>query len=132
MSDSGATPVGQRPAAESGFTAVRFEHTSRFVSPLEELRVSLAVTTYQAGKLAIIGTHQGEISISIYNFEQAMGLALTPDGIAVGTKRQIWALTCPPGLGCKDSARRHDACFLTRREKGHLRRVCRSPSIGRI
>src|SRR4051812_29803782 len=34
-----------------GYTAVNYEHTPNFVPLLEELGVSLLVTTYQAGKL---------------------------------------------------------------------------------
>lgn len=115
MSDSGTKSDGPQPPAESGFTAVRYEHTSGFVPLLAELNISLVVTTYQAGKLLAIGTHQGGISISFHNFEQAMGLALTPDGIAVGTKRQVWYLRAAPELAAKIAPPgKYDACFLTR------------------
>lgn len=105
----------QTPAAEPGLTAVRYEHTNSFTGLLDQLNVSLLVTTYQAGKLVAIGTHQGAVSISFHNFEQVMGLALVPDGVAVGAKRQVWYLRSAPDLAERIApAGKHDACFLTR------------------
>ena len=67
---------------------------------LGQLGVSLLVSTYQAGKVVAVGVAQGELTLSFHNFERAMGLAVTPDGIAVGARAQVWFLhgapTSPP------------------------------------
>lgn len=95
--------------------AVNFEHTPNFVGLLEQLGVSLLVSTYQAGKLLAIGTSGGAIAISFYNFEQAMGVAVKPGRIAVGARRQIWFLRAAPDIAPRvEPAGKYDACFLTR------------------
>jgi len=110
------TPEPSRPPdPASGMTAVRYEYTSGLVPLLEQLNISLLVTTYQAGRLLAVGTHQGTISIGFHNFEQVMGLAVKPDCIAVGTRRQIWLLWSAPALAPRvETVGKHDGCFLTR------------------
>jgi uncharacterized protein (TIGR03032 family) len=102
-------------AAEGDTTAVNYEHTAGFVGLLESLGVSLLVSTYQAGKLLTVGTHQGKIALSFHNFEQAMGVAVKPGVIAVGTRRQVWFLRSAPDIAAQvEPAGQHDACYLTR------------------
>jgi uncharacterized protein (TIGR03032 family) len=82
---------------------------------LSQLGVSLLVSTYQAGKVVAVGVTQGELNLSYHNFERAMGLAVKPDGIAVGARAQVWFLKSAPDLASRvEPAGRHDACFLTR------------------
>jgi uncharacterized protein (TIGR03032 family) len=60
---------------------------------LRHLNASVLVSTYQAGKLAVISPHAApsdKLSLSFSNFDQPMGLAVAPDRLAVGTRRQIW------------------------------------------
>ncbi len=86
------TEKPQAPASAPTATAVSFEHSTNLGQLLSQLGVSLVVSTYQAGKLITVGTHDGAVDIRFHHFEQAMGIARTPKGIAVGTKRQIWFL----------------------------------------
>jgi uncharacterized protein (TIGR03032 family) len=96
-------------------TAVDFNHTGNLASLLQQLSVSILVSTYQAGKVLAIGQHQGNLQIRFHHFEQAMGMARTPTGIAIGSKRQIWFLSA-----ARDMARRvqpegtYDCAFLAR------------------
>lgn len=55
--------------------------------------VSLAVSTYQAGKLFLVG-HQpdGRLTLFERTFERAMGLAVIEQSIWMATKFQIWRL----------------------------------------
>ncbi|HKB05519.1 MAG TPA: TIGR03032 family protein [Gemmataceae bacterium] len=94
---------------------VRHEYSRAFPPLLGQLGVSLLVTTYQAGKVVAVGTHQGELTLTYHNFERAMGLAVRPDCLAVGARAQIWYLRSAPDLAARvEPAGRHDACFLTR------------------
>lgn len=112
---SPAAPAAPAVAPAAGMTAVHYEHTPNFVSLLEQLGVSLWVTTYQAGKLLAVGAHGGAIHISFHNFEQAMGLAVRPDRIAVGSRRQIWTLRAAPDLAPRvQPAGKYDGCYLAR------------------
>jgi len=111
--DTGSAPPGGNgvpPARE-----VRHEDTRNLPALLSQLGASLLVSTYQAGKVVAVGAHQGELTLSYHNFERAMGLAVTPDGIAVGARAQVWFLRSAPDLVAQvESGGRHDACFLTR------------------
>lgn len=94
---------------------VRHEYTHSLPPLLDQLGVSLLVSTYQAGKVVAVGVADGELILSYHNFERAMGLAVRPDGIAVAARAQIWHLRGAPDHAPRiEPAGRHDACFLTR------------------
>lgn len=94
---------------------VRHEYSRALPPLLSQLGASLLVSTYQAGKVVAVGVHQGELTLSYHNFERAMGLAVTPDGLAVGARAQVWFLQSTPKLAAHvEPDGRHDACFLTR------------------
>ncbi len=109
MSDPSSS--GRTPA----LTPVRYEHTHSFPGLLERLRVCLLVSTYQAGKLLVLGAPQGALACTFHGFEQVMGIAASPARVAVGTRRQIWFLRNAPDLAARvKPAGKHDACYLTR------------------
>jgi uncharacterized protein (TIGR03032 family) len=113
MTSAAAPAAAARPS--ENLTAVDFQHTGNLVSVLEQLGVSLLVSTYQAGKVLSIGIHQGKLDIRFHHFEQAMGLARTPTGLAIGSRRQIWILPAAPDLAPRvQPAGQFDSCFLTR------------------
>ena len=119
------TPVADAPPPEEAVAPeergapatreVRHEYTPTLPSLLNQLGVSLLVSTYQAGKVVAVGVAEGELTLSYHNFERAMGLAVRPDRIAVGARAQIWFLNSAADLARRvEPAGRHDACFLTR------------------
>ncbi len=94
---------------------VRFEYSPQLPSILEHIKSSILITTYQAGKLLVLGTHQGKLKISFLDYDQPMGVAVRPDRLAVGTRRQMHFLV--PGhetLGPPGHERLHDGCFVPR------------------
>src|SRR3977135_2339529 len=95
---------------------VRYEVSRDFVPILAESGASLLVSTYQAGKLVVVGTDQGKLTLSFHNFEQAMGLALSREMIAVGTRYQVWLLAREAGMAAQlDRGHAYDDCYLARR-----------------
>ena len=94
---------------------VRFEYSREFPSVLEHLRAALVVSTYQAGKLVVVGVHEGQLRFGFHSFDRVMGVAVGPRQVAVGTRRQIYFLQAShelsPGV---EPAGTHDACWLTR------------------
>ncbi|MGK0435184.1 MAG: hypothetical protein ACJA0V_004343, partial [Planctomycetota bacterium] len=80
--------------------AFRYVHSGNFPGLLEQLRLSLAVTTYQAGKLMIVRSAGGKLSTLLRSFERPMGLALSEnlDRMVVGTRRTIWTLRSAPEI----------------------------------
>ena len=68
---------------------VRYEFTPILADILSHLKCSLMVTTYQAGKLLVLGVHNGTLKISFSNYDQPMGLAISGDRLAIGTRKQM-------------------------------------------
>ncbi len=94
---------------------VRYEHTRDFPAILAQLGCSVLVSTYQAGKLVVLGTHEGQLKLSFHNFTQAMGVAVHGQRIAVGGLNQVWFLRSTPSIAARAEPRgTHDACYLVR------------------
>jgi uncharacterized protein (TIGR03032 family) len=99
----------------SAFREVRYECSQSMIGLLADQRATLLVSTYQAGKLAAIGVHRGELTIGFHNFERPMGVARSECSLAVGTHRQIWLLDEAPHLAPRiEPAERYQTCFLAR------------------
>ena len=63
----------------------------QFVSWLAEQQVSLAFTTYQAGKLFQIGLKpDGQMSVSERTYNRCMGLCADDDGLWMSTLTQLY------------------------------------------
>lgn len=94
---------------------LRSQHTTNLPALLEQLGVSLLVTTYQAGKLVLLRADGDKVNTHFRDLPRPMGLAADHTRLAVGTAQEIrqyrnLAPVCrrlePPG--------RHDACYLPR------------------
>lgn len=72
--------------------ATNFSHSHGFPDLLAELNSSLLVSTYQAGQLCSFGMHQGKLHVALDSFSVAMGIALHPRKVAVGSRGMIWFL----------------------------------------
>ncbi len=98
---------------------VEHEYTLNWSPILRHLGASLLISTYQAGKVVVVsqGLRPDELDIRLtcHNFERAMGVAVAPGRIAVGTRSLVWILRDAPNLAPQlDPPGTHDACFLTR------------------
>jgi uncharacterized protein (TIGR03032 family) len=105
-----------QPEQEKPPTAreVNYEHSLNLAPLLEHLRVTLLVSTYQAGKLVVVSAREGKPDFAFHSFERAMGVAARPDRLAVGARAQIWLLRSAPDIAARLAARGYDACYLTR------------------
>ena len=95
------------------YREVRFEYTPLLPEILQHLNVSLLVTTYQAGKLLVLGVHEGKMVISFLDYDQPMGLAISPQRLAIGTRRQMHFLV-PAHETLRASPTTHNGCFVPR------------------
>lgn len=101
-----------RPTDESG-TEVRFRHSPSLVEVLKQTGCSLLVSTYQAGQLMAVGVAGDQLNFSFRRFDQAMGVAVGAERMAVGSKGQIWFLEDHSELAPRiPPAGRFDRCFL--------------------
>src|SRR5207244_4077143 len=111
------TPAEPAPPAEPAAktSEVRYQYAPQLAPILDHLKSSLLVSTYQAGKLVVVSAEHAALKLSFHNFERAMGLAVRPGRIAVGSNAVVWFLRDAPELAPRvEPAGTHDACFLTR------------------
>lgn len=94
---------------------VRFRYSPSFPEVLRQLRCTLLVSTYQAGKLIAIGRTDQGLQLSLHEFDQAMGIAVAPKTIAVGARGQVWFLTDNSHLAPMIQPQGvYDRCYLPR------------------
>jgi uncharacterized protein (TIGR03032 family) len=111
------SPTTQAPdrSAVDDPKPLRAVHTANFPTLLRQLGVSLLVTTYQAGKLVLVREEGDHLNTHFRAFQAPMGMALTGDRLAVGTRIQVWEFVDVPAVTSRlDPPGRHDACFLPR------------------
>lgn len=98
-------------------------HTNTFAQILNQYGLSLAVTTYQAGKLVLLRPEMRSgspvVNTHFRNFRKPMGFAIERGRFTLGTTSEIWEFQDLPAVARKlntsDSAMPSDAVFLPRR-----------------
>jgi uncharacterized protein (TIGR03032 family) len=94
---------------------IAFEHSSQFVPLLGHLGCSLLVSTYAAGKVVAVGVDDQQLRLGFSNFQQAMGIAVGPNGLAIGGPNLIWLLADARSLAAKiEPANHFDRAYLAR------------------
>jgi uncharacterized protein (TIGR03032 family) len=126
MTDSHTTSA---PDAASSTTTddkppppLRSVHTNTFAQILDRLGISLAVTTYQAGKLVLLRAERREgdpvVNTHFRGFQKPMGFAWERGRFALGTANEIREFHDIPAVARKldppESVTRHDSAFLPR------------------
>ncbi|MGL5080428.1 MAG: TIGR03032 family protein [Microcoleaceae cyanobacterium] len=94
---------------------LRSVHTTNFPVILSQLGISLAVSTYQAGKVILVRAVDDTLNTHFRLFNRPMGLAGNQEKLAIGTAFQIIDLRNVPDAAAKlEPAGKHDACYLPR------------------
>jgi uncharacterized protein (TIGR03032 family) len=93
---------------------VNYEYTLNLAPLVEHLRVTILISTYQAGKLVVVSARDGKPDFAFHSFERAMGVAVGPDRLAVGARALIWQLRSAPDIAARLAPRGYDACYLAR------------------
>lgn len=94
---------------------LRSRHTETFPALLARLGVSVAVTTYQAGKLVLLRADGDRVNTHFRDLRRPMGLAADATRLAVGTALEVRQYrNLPPACRHLDPPGRHDACFVPR------------------
>lgn len=113
--------IGAPNPADVPLTSV---HTSSMLNVLEELRLSVLISTYQAGKLIVVRSEGQTVNTHFRAFHVPMGIALRNQRLAIGTKRHVWEFQNQPDVAPKlpKAARPHDACYMPRARHltGHI------------
>ena len=105
-------PAESSPSVNAPLRSI---HTDNFSAILQELGVSLLVTTYQAGKLVVLRPDGDRLNTHFRGFNKPMGLAVDGDRMAIGTSVEIWEYHNAPAVARQlEPVGSHDACFLPR------------------
>jgi uncharacterized protein (TIGR03032 family) len=85
-----ATTPASAPIAPVASLDFSSEHTTSFPEVLDALGITIAVSTYQAGKLILLRAHEGVLNTHFRDFQSPMGLAYRDGQLAVGSRHDVW------------------------------------------
>ncbi len=94
---------------------LRSVYTTNLPALLDQLSISLAVSTYQAGKVVLVRSDNGTINTHFRDFSKPMGIATDGARLTIGGTNTIWTYRNMPAVARKlDPPNKHDACYLPR------------------
>lgn len=96
---TGDTPGAREP--EIHFEAappIELRLRGDFLDWLAAAGGTLAITTYNSGKLALFSSPAGTLAASFWKFPRPMGLAVAGDRLAMISRDHVWALRLAPEL----------------------------------
>lgn len=90
-------------------------YTTNFPTILEQLGISLVVSTYQAGKVILVRQEDGQLNTHFRNFNKPMGIAVDQQRLTIGGTNTVWYFRNMPAVAPKlEPAGKHDAAYLAR------------------
>ena len=104
-----------QPTPSSDFITV--DISDSFAQFMSTLPGSIAITTYQAGKVALIAHDGRQVTLLLRQFDKPMGLAIQNQSLALATRHEILLLANAPLLApdyLESQPGRYDALFLPR------------------
>ncbi len=94
---------------------LRSVHTRSMVQILDQLKASVVVTTYQAGKVILLRSDGGTLNTHFKNYQKPMGCVAGGKRLTIGSANAVWFLYNMPALAPQlEPAGKHDAAFLPR------------------
>jgi uncharacterized protein (TIGR03032 family) len=107
-----AIPTPEPSTQPEALTSV---FTNTLPQILNHLGISLAVSTYQAGKVILVRLQDDGVNTHFRDFQKPMGIAVDGQRLTVGGRSAVWYLRNMPTLAGKlEPANAHDACYLPR------------------
>lgn len=97
--------------------AIECDISDSFAAWLAQAGGSLMISTYQAGKVALIGCSDRQITILMRHFPKPMGLAVDGSRLALACRHEVWLFADAPLLApdyLQEQPGRYDALYLPR------------------
>ncbi len=105
-------PPPNAAAAQAPLTSV---YTNNLPAILDHFGISLAVSTYQAGKVILVRSDGGDINTHFRDFNKPMGLAVDGQRLTVGGQNTVWYYRNMSAVAPKlEPLGKHDAAYLPR------------------
>ncbi len=90
-------------------------YTDSLPNILDQLGITLAVSTYQAGKVILVRNENGVINTHFRDFHKPMGIAVDGPRLTVGGQNTVWYYRNLPALAPKLAPENgHDAAYIPR------------------
>ena len=90
-------------------------YTTNLPEILKQMNISVAVSTYQSGKVILLRNDDDKINTHFRNFNRPMGVAVKPDRISIGCLNTIENYQNIPALIDKiEGSEKYDACYVPR------------------
>jgi uncharacterized protein (TIGR03032 family) len=108
----------ERPLMPEPETApFRSVSTQSFPALLHELGITLAVSTYQSGRLIFVRAENATtLNTHFRMFRSPMGIAVGNGRLAIGCEREVWDYRNQPAVAATlDPPGKHDACYVPRK-----------------
>jgi uncharacterized protein (TIGR03032 family) len=105
------------PAITHAPVAVACSASPDFQDWLAQAGGTVAVSTYQAGKVAIIGWDGRRVTLLMREFDKPLGLAASGERLVLATRHDLWVFANSPVLAhefLEDQPGRYDALYLPR------------------
>ncbi|MBV5320305.1 MAG: TIGR03032 family protein [Sulfuricurvum sp.] len=92
---------------------IDFNYSVNLVSLLEQMGVTILMSTYQAGKIMVIGADQGKLDLRYKEFPRPMGMVTHQGKLWAGLGHGIWQFANYAGAASKiEPQGSYDACYL--------------------
>jgi uncharacterized protein (TIGR03032 family) len=102
------------PLGDAG--ALRSVHTSNLPALFDQLRISLVVSTYQAGKVIVVRNDRGSLNTHFRTFSKPMGIVADTRRLTIGGTNTVWEYHNMPAVAQKlEPTGKYDGCYLPRR-----------------
>ena len=103
--------------SEPDTTPFRSVSTQSFPALLQQLGITLVVSTYQSGRLIFIRAENATtLNTHFRMFRSPMGIAVGDGRLAIGTEREVWDYRNQPAVSAHlDPPAKHDACYVPRK-----------------
>jgi uncharacterized protein (TIGR03032 family) len=95
---------------------LRSVYTSNLAALFDQLKISLVVSTYQAGKAILVRNDDGKLNTHFRTFTKPMGIAANPSRLTIGGSNTVWEYHNVAAVAQKlEPPGKYDACYIPRR-----------------
>jgi uncharacterized protein (TIGR03032 family) len=92
---------------------IDFSYSNSLVPILQQMRATIVMSTYQAGKIMLIGEHEGNLDLRYKEFPRPMGMVWEKGKFYAGFGHGIWQFANYAGAaGAIAPKGSYDACYL--------------------
>lgn len=108
--------TGSRQPLQEG-VAIRCNVTDSFAGWMAQSAGALAISTYQASKVALLGWTGRQVNVLMRHFEKPMGMAIENSQIALACRHEVWMFANAPLLAHDydvSQRGRYDSLYLPR------------------